>query len=139
MMKMKRIVFAAAVIGCITLAVSCGQKAEKKPAEEFKPNEEKADVPPPSDPIAEGETLVKASDCKTCHHKTNKLIGPAHLDVAKKYDFTKANVDLLASKIIKGGSGVWGELPMSPHPDISQSDAEKMAKYVLSLDGEKEH
>jgi cytochrome c len=59
--------------------------------------------------------------------------------VAKKYDFTQANVTLLASKIISGGSGVWGEIPMSAHPDINQADAEKMARYVLSMDGEKEH
>ena len=89
------------------------------------------------DLIAQGQTLVDASDCKTCHHPTNKIIGPSHTDVAKKYDFTKANVSLLAGKIINGGSGVWGEIPMSPHTDISKGDAEKMAMYVLSLDGEK--
>jgi cytochrome c len=91
------------------------------------------------DAITQGESLVKASDCKTCHHPTNKIIGPSHTDVAKKYDFTQASVTLLATKIISGGSGVWGEIPMTPHPDISQADAEKMARYVLSLDGEKEH
>ena len=90
------------------------------------------------DVIAQGEALVKASDCKTCHHLVNKIIGPSHTDVAKKYEFNKANVDLLAQKIIKGGVGAWGEVPMSPHADISQADAEKMARYVLSLDGEKE-
>ena len=89
------------------------------------------------DLIAQGQVLVDASDCKTCHHPTNKIVGPSHTDVAKKYDFTKANVTLLAGKIINGGSGVWGEIPMSPHADISKGDAEKMAMYVLSLDGEK--
>lgn len=59
------------------------------------------------------------------------------MDVAKKYEFTKANVDMLADKIIKGGSGVWGEIPMTAHADLSKADAEKMAMYVLSLDGEK--
>ncbi|HEX7016300.1 MAG TPA: c-type cytochrome [Cyclobacteriaceae bacterium] len=88
--------------------------------------------------IAEGKALVDANDCKTCHHPTNKIIGPAHTEVAKKYEFTEANVKLLAKKIIDGGSGVWGEIPMSPHPNVSQEDAEKMARYVLSLDGEKE-
>jgi len=89
------------------------------------------------DLIAQGKTLVESNDCKTCHHPTNKIIGPAHMDVAKKYEFTKANVDLLADKIIKGGSGVWGEIPMTAHADLSKADAEKMAMYVLSLDGEK--
>ena len=45
---------------------------------------------------------------------------------------------MLAEKIIKGGTGNWGQIPMTPHPNISQADAEKMAMYVLSLDGEKE-
>lgn len=88
--------------------------------------------------IREGEILVRASDCKTCHHATNKIIGPSHTDVAKKYEFTTANVKLLAERIIKGSSGVWGEIPMTAHPDLSQEDAEKMARYVLSLDGETE-
>ena len=81
--------------------------------------------------------LVDGSDCKTCHHPINKIIGPSHTDVAKKYEFTQANVSLLAEKIISGGSGVWGEIPMAAHVDLSKADAEKMAMYVLSLDGEK--
>jgi cytochrome c len=92
-----------------------------------------------ADVIAEGKALVDANDCKTCHHPTNKLIGPPHKDVALKYEFTEANVKLLATKIINGGSGVWGDIMMSGHPNVSQADAEKMARYVLSLDGETEH
>lgn len=92
-----------------------------------------------NDPIAEGLALVNSSDCKTCHHPTNKIIGPSHTDVAKKYEFTQANVSLLADRIIAGSTGIWGDMPMNPHPDLSKADAEKMARYVLSLDGEKEH
>jgi len=117
---------------------SCGQK-EKKASEDYGTPTEESAKPVAGDVIAQGELLVKASDCKTCHHKTNKIIGPSHTDVAKKYEFTAANVKLLADKIIKGGQGVWGPILMSGHPDISQADAEKMARYVLSLDGEKEH
>ena len=123
----------------LLLVFSCGQKKEKTAAEDYGTPKEDATTPVTSDVIAQGESLVKASDCKTCHHTVNKIIGPAHIDVAKKYDFTEANVKLLADKIIKGGSGVWGQIPMTAHPDISQADAEKMARYVLSLDGEKEH
>lgn len=88
--------------------------------------------------IKQGEALVNASDCKTCHHQVNKIIGPSHLDVAKKYEFTQANVKLIADRIIKGSTGVWGEVPMTPHPDLTLTDAENMARYVLSLDGEAE-
>ena len=54
-----------------------------------------------------------------------------------KLEDQNTGAQLAAGKIMKGGSGVWGEIPMTAHPDLSQADAEKMAMYVLSLDGEK--
>jgi cytochrome c len=117
----------------------CGSKKAETATEDYGTPDETTTPVESVDVIAQGEALVKASDCKTCHHATNKLIGPSHTDVAKKYEFTAANVSYLAKKIIEGGTGVWGEIPMSPHPDISQIDAEKMSRYVLSLDGETEH
>jgi cytochrome c len=121
-------------------AFACGSKKEATNQEDYgAPSEEAAAPVTAADAITQGESLVKASDCKTCHHSVNKIIGPSHTDVAKKYEFTKANVEYLAGKIMKGGSGVWGEVLMSGHPDLSQADAEKMARYVLSLDGETEH
>jgi cytochrome c len=135
----KQTYFILAVILSL-VAYSCGSKKETKNAEDYGTPQEETTAPvTASDAITQGESLVKASDCKTCHHKVNKIIGPSHTDVAKKYDFTRANVELLAGKIIKGGSGVWGEVPMAAHADITQADAEKMARYVLSLDGETEH
>ena len=127
-----------ALLSLVALISSCGGKKEAANAEEYASSDNKPSVAS-ADQIAEGDALVKASDCKTCHHPTNKIIGPAHMDVAKKYEFTAANVKMLADKIIKGGQGVWGEIPMTAHPDINQINAEKMARYVLSLDGEKEH
>ncbi|MBI1767899.1 MAG: cytochrome C [Bacteroidetes bacterium] len=134
-MKKVNLIFATVLV--LTF-FSCGQK-EKKNAEDYGTPTEESNAPASVDVVAQGESLVKASDCKTCHHKTNKIIGPPHMDVAKKYEFTEANVKMLAEKIIKGGQGVWGQIPMTGHADISQADAEKMARYVLSLDGEKEH
>lgn len=136
---MKKTIYYLGVTMMGIAMVACGSKKEVKNAEEYVANESVTEAPATMDAIAMGEALVKANDCKTCHHKVNKIIGPSHTDVAKKYEFTKANVEMLAQKIIKGGMGVWGEIPMSPHPDISIGDAEKMARYVLSLDGEKEH
>jgi len=140
---MKKLFYSIVIIGSITVGLtSCGG-AKKEEAKEEKTEEaiedetaepEKASA---DDLIKQGQALADASDCKTCHHPTNKIVGPSHTDVAKKYEFTKANVSLLAGKIKNGGSGVWGEIPMSPHADLSQGDAEKMAMYVLSLDGEK--
>jgi cytochrome c len=128
------------IVSIVALIVfSCGSKKEKAATEDYGTPKEEATTPVTSDAIAQGESLVKANDCKTCHHPINKIIGPAHTDVAKKYEFTEANVKMLAQKIIKGGSGVWGQIPMTAHVDVSEADAEKMARYVLSLDGEKEH
>ena len=136
---MKKIIYSLGLFSCVALVGACGGKKESTNAEEYVANESKTEAPAGVDIIVQGEALVKSSDCKTCHHTVNKIIGPSHTDVAKKYDFTEANVKMLADKIIKGGAGVWGESPMNAHPDVSQADAEKMARYVLSLDGEKEH
>ena len=80
-----------------------------------------------------GLALVAGSDCLTCHKTSEKNIGPAYKDVAAKYENTEANVKMLAAKIIKGGSGNWGAIPMSPHPQLKQEDVEAMVKYVLLL------
>ncbi len=141
---MKKLLLLIAVFGFFTWSMtSCGGKKEKTEKEgeygeyETAEPEKKQSEASPEEMIKQGQALVDANDCKTCHHPTNKIIGPAHGDVAKKYEFTQANVDYLANKIISGGSGVWGEIPMTPHPGLTQEDARKMAMYVLSLDGEK--
>lgn len=80
-----------------------------------------------------GELLIVKSDCVGCHHKENKLIGPAYQEIAAKYPSTDENIALLAGKIIKGGKGVWGAVPMTAHPKITEDDAKLMVKYILSL------
>lgn len=80
-----------------------------------------------------GEELINKSDCLTCHKVDVKLLGPAYQDVAAKYPPTEENIALLAGKIIKGGSGNWGDIPMAPHPSITEGDAKEMVKYILSL------
>jgi cytochrome c len=80
-----------------------------------------------------GLALIASNDCLTCHKVDEKLTGPAYRDVANKYENTDANVKMLAQKVIKGGSGNWGTLQMTPHPAVSEADAEQMVKYVLLL------
>ena len=70
--------------------------------------------------IEEGKALVEGADCMTCHQTGEKLIGPSYLDIAGKYENNPANVDLLAGKIIDGGSGVWGTIPMAAHSGMSK-------------------
>lgn len=80
-----------------------------------------------------GLGLVSKSDCFTCHQIKEAGTGPAYQDVANKYSNDEATVNALAQKVIRGGSGVWGTVPMTPHPDISLDDAKAMVKYVLML------
>ncbi|PWK77210.1 cytochrome c [Mucilaginibacter oryzae] len=65
---------------------------------------------------AMGQKLMASSDCNTCHHTDSKLIGPAFQDVASRYPASKANISMLAKKVITGGSGHWGNIAMTPHP-----------------------
>ena len=80
-----------------------------------------------------GATLLAASDCASCHKEREKLLGPAYVDVAKKYSATPANIAMLSKKIIAGGQGHWGDVPMTPHPGLPEADAQEMVKYILAL------
>lgn len=83
--------------------------------------------------IEEGKSLVAKSDCLTCHKTDVKLIGPSYAEVARRYAPISQSKEILTEKIIKGGSGNWGQVPMNPHPDLSPADAKKMVLYILSV------
>lgn len=83
--------------------------------------------------VATGAKLIAGSDCLGCHKENEKLVGPSYIAVAEKYPDTEANIAMLAGKIIQGGKGHWGEIPMSAHPNVSEADAREMVKYILSL------
>ena len=76
-----------------------------------------------------GADLIVKNDCRNCHREREKLIGPAFSDVAKRYG--ASDIDTLAAKIIKGGSGHWGDAAMSPHPALAMSDAKTIVKFIL--------
>lgn len=80
-----------------------------------------------------GAKLIAASDCASCHRENEKLLGPAYIAVAEKYPDTPANIAMLSQHIIKGGAGHWGDVPMTPHPGLSENDAKEMVKYILAL------
>ena len=81
----------------------------------------------------DGKALIEGSDCRTCHKDDAKLIGPSYKEVAKKYESNDKNIKMLGEKVLKGGQGVWGEIPMAGHPNLTQEDAEAMVKYILTL------
>lgn len=90
--------------------------------------------PIPKDSAQKGRVLIAYSDCYTCHKEEEKSVGPSFQSIAKKYPFNKVYTQMLAQKIMVGGSGNWGSPVMSPHPDLSYNDAKLMVSYILSLD-----
>ncbi|MEX0290282.1 MAG: ThuA domain-containing protein [Flavobacteriaceae bacterium] len=80
-----------------------------------------------------GKNLINASDCMACHKEKDKSIGPSYQDIAEKYGSNSGAPEMLANKIINGGGGNWGEVPMAAHPDITTTEAKQMVEYILSL------
>lgn len=80
-----------------------------------------------------GKSLMEGSDCKACHQVDKKSVGPAFMEVAKRYQGDKDAPGKLVSKVIAGGGGVWGDHAMNAHPQLSKDDATEIVKYVLSL------
>ena len=83
-------------------------------------------------PAMADQALATSKNCKACHAVDKKLVGPSYKDVAAKYAGQKDAVDKLAAKIIKGGSGVWGPIPMPPNAQVNEADAKKLATWVMT-------
>ncbi|MEO8711125.1 MAG: ThuA domain-containing protein, partial [Parafilimonas sp.] len=80
-----------------------------------------------------GMNIMMSLDCKGCHKVDEKSIGPSFTQVSQKYAKDRSAVSYLSQKIIKGGSGVWGETAMAAHPNLPESDAQQIVQWVLSL------
>lgn len=76
--------------------------------------------------------LATSKNCMACHAVDKKLVGPAYKEVAAKYKGDKTAADKLATKIIKGGSGAWGAIPMPANPQVNDADAKKLVAWILS-------
>ncbi|MEO7047430.1 MAG: c-type cytochrome, partial [Ferruginibacter sp.] len=83
-----------------------------------------------------GKNMMLSLDCKSCHKVDTKSVGPAFIDVSKRYQKKPQATATLAEKIIHGGSGNWGEVAMAAHPDLKESDAEQIVSWILSLANE---
>lgn len=76
--------------------------------------------------------LAKAKNCMACHAVDKKLVGPAYKDVAAKYAGQADAAAKLATKVQKGGVGVWGQIPMPPNPQVNDADAKALVAWILS-------
>ena len=75
--------------------------------------------------------LATTKNCMACHAKDKKLVGPSFKDIAAKYAGRSDAVDKMAAKILKGGSGVWGPVPMPANGQVSPAEAKQLATWVL--------
>lgn len=133
---MKKLIFASIAASLIFVSCSKSQDAQTEvesnvmlpePSESTSSTEEAV----AASPEEQGKKLLEGMDCLSCHKVDSKLVGPSYEEVAAKY--TEADIDMLATKIIDGGKGNWGEIPMTPHAGMSPDNAKLMVKYILSL------
>ncbi|MCX8524389.1 c-type cytochrome [Chryseobacterium formosus] len=114
--------FLTGVLGL--LIISCSKKENSEAT-----STDSTDISTPVNTNISGKDLIEASDCMACHNIDERLIGPSYKEIAAKY--SEKDLEILASKIIEGGSGNWGSVPMQPHPQISKEDTKKMVEYIL--------
>ncbi len=83
-------------------------------------------------PALANQQLATAKNCMACHAAAQKLVGPSYKEVAAKYAGQKDAADKLATKIIKGGAGAWGPVPMPANPQVSEAEAKQLVSWILS-------
>jgi len=123
-----------AIVACSVLKIDSAQaQISHKKAVSKIPKKNISVKKPTVAEIQQGQVLLSKSDCLSCHKVDVKLVGPAYKDVAAKYSANEANYAKLTKKVISGGSGVWGQVAMAPHPTLAPADVKKMVEYILSL------
>jgi len=80
-----------------------------------------------------GLALVVDNDCYDCHKVEEEMVGPSYQKIAQKYAGQEDAIDILANRIMTGGSGVWGDTAMTPHPTVTKEDAVRIVKYIMLL------
>ena len=126
------------ILSCALLAVACGGSGDSNKTA----TKDSAAATSSSGGVSaadeKGLELIGASDCTTCHRLNAATqgvsTGPAYSEVAAKYaPAADSTVNRIVQKIITGGSGIWGSVPMTPHPQLAEADIREMVKYILSL------
>jgi cytochrome c len=125
------------LLAMVIAIASCGNNEEKAPGAETTDSgaateTQTVDISANPD-YKKGLALIGQNDCLSCHKVSEKLVGPSYQEVAERYAGKPGVEDSLAGKIIQGGSGNWGDMMMTPHPNLSKEDAVTMVKYILLL------
>jgi cytochrome c len=128
-----------ASVSLTLLLGACGGSGEKKSAAATDTTAASTTAPAASSTANDKALeLIAGSDCTTCHRlnqaSSGSNIGPAYDQVAAKYSpAADSTVDRIVKKVISGGSGIWGTVPMTPHPQLKTEDVKTMVTYILSL------
>ena len=83
-------------------------------------------------PAKADEALAKKHNCLACHSVDKKTVGPAYREIAKKYKGQNVAAKL-EEKVKKGGSGVWGQVPMAPNATVPDADIKKLVAWILAM------
>ena len=84
-------------------------------------------------PAWANQDLAQKKNCMACHAVAQKVIGPAYKEVATKYAGQPDAVAKLVPKVLKGGSGVWGAVPMPANPQVNEAEAKQLVQWILTL------
>ncbi len=85
----------------------------------------------PASPDAPGLTVIRTSNCFSCHNFNSKAMGPSFYEINKKYAPSKANIDSLAKRISAGSTGIWGKEKMPSHPELSATDIKNTVQWIM--------
>jgi cytochrome c len=83
-------------------------------------------------PALANQELAQKKNCLACHQVDKKVVGPSYKEVAAKYAGQKDAAAKLADKVVKGGSGAWGQIPMPPNPQVTADEAKTLVTWILS-------
>ncbi|OYW18341.1 MAG: hypothetical protein B7Z54_06330 [Sphingobacteriales bacterium 12-47-4] len=124
------------VLAAMATLTACNSGETKTTTPETPATTEVKKEEPKSNPdYDKGLAIEVKQNCNTCHKIDEKLIGPSYKDIANKYENNDEMVAMLAKKVIEGGQGVWGEIPMAAHPELPEEDAKAIVKYILTFKG----
>jgi cytochrome c len=84
-------------------------------------------------PALASQDLAQKKNCMTCHATDKKVVGPSYKEVAAKYAGQKDAVDKLSQKVVKGGVGAWGQVPMPANPQVSEAEAKQLVQWILTV------
>jgi cytochrome c len=104
------------------------EKASPSGAEQAKTDSGKTEATQAS---VKPEDMPAKYGCTACHAVDHKVVGPAFKDVAAKYKGQDVEAKLV-EKVKNGGAGVWGQVPMTPNPQVPDQDLHAVVKWILS-------